>query len=96
MLKMSGRLLRWLACLLVCAAIVPVAAAQTGTPASGSAPLDLAAMTLTPADLDALGFEGYQVADGRTQTLEDRAAEQADDDTDAAEVEEFLRGVVVE
>lgn len=93
MLKITGRVFRWLACLLVFAAFVPVAAAQPATPASGSASLDLAAMTLTPADLDALGFEGYQVADGRTQTLDDRAAEQADDDTDQADVATFLTGL---
>jgi hypothetical protein len=38
-------------------------------------------------------LEGYLVADGRTQTLEDRAAEQADDDTDQADVASFLTGL---
>ncbi len=97
MRTMTDRLFRGLCGLLAFAVFAPAALAQPATPdatpASTSAPLDLAAMALTPADLEALGFDGYLVADGRTQTLEDRAAEQADDEDSQAEVSTFLSGI---
>jgi len=52
--------------------------------------LDLAAMALTPVDLDDLGFVDYVIADGRSQTLEDRVAEQTATGDDPDEIRTFL------
>jgi hypothetical protein len=97
MRMMTNRICRGLCGLLAFVVLAPVAQAQPATPdatpASASAPLDVAAMALTPVDLETLGLAGYLVADGRTQTLEDRAAEQAEDQDNLAEVTTFLTGL---
>jgi hypothetical protein len=97
MRTMTRRVFRGLCCLLTFVVFASATGAQPATPdatpVSTSAPLDLAAMALTPADLETLGFTGYLVADGRTQTLDDRVAEQAEDEDSRANVRSFLTGI---
>jgi hypothetical protein len=73
--------------------VVAIPLAGFGAPVSAqdaAAPLDLAAMTLTPADLNEPGF---QIGDGRTQTLEDRISAQVAEGADPADVRAFLEDV---
>lgn len=55
---------------------VLAASAQQATPEAEASALDLAAMVLTPVDLDDLGMSDFVIADGQSQTLEDRVDEQ--------------------
>ena len=48
-------------------------AAPTAAHAAAPAPLDLAAMTLTPADLAAVGWDGLGLASGQTLSATDLA-----------------------
>ncbi|MEA2525058.1 MAG: hypothetical protein QOF73_2285 [Thermomicrobiales bacterium] len=85
MRSLVTRFCRLVCLLLALIALVPAAMtarAQDASPASGAAPLDLAAMALTPDDLADLGLADFLIADGRTQSLEDRVAQQAADDGD--------------
>lgn len=82
--------------LLTIAILLPAAspALAEDAPAAASpvagALLDVAAMALTPDDLAAAGFAGYLIADGRTQSLEDRVAEQAAGGTSPARIRQSL------
>jgi hypothetical protein len=89
--------LRFITCLLLALWVaVPVFgsdaqdASPVASPAAGPAPLDVAAMALTPDDLAARGFADFLIADGRTQTLDDRVAEQASGGSDPAQIRAFL------
>lgn len=93
--------LRLIACLIVAlSAVMPAAlgasaqsASPVASPAAGVAPLDVAAMALTPDDLADNGFADFLVADGRTQTLDDRVAEQAAGGGDPAQIRTLLTGL---
>ena len=73
---MVTRLCR-LVCLLLAVSVLAPAAPTVGaqdaspiaSPLAGSAPLDVAAMALTPDDLADRGFASFLIADGRTQTV---------------------------
>lgn len=88
--------LRLIVGMIVAAMVLPLGtsfgAAQEGMfapPDEGEA-MDLAAMALTPDDLDDLGFADFLIADGRSQSLEDRVAEQASNTADAETIRAFL------
>lgn len=91
----GGRTGRWLAALLLLAALgaglvrpEAVAARQNG-PQDG--PLDLAAMALTPADLAEAGLEGYTISAAAWRTPEEIVASTANGlDLDEDEVAEVL------
>src|SRR5262245_15464855 len=68
-------------------------ASPVASPVAGVAPLDVAAMALTPDDLADNGFADFLVADGRTQTLDDRVAEQAASGGDPAQIRALLTGL---
>jgi hypothetical protein len=63
------------------------------SPAPAPALLDLAAMTLTPTDLADVGLSGFTVADGRTQSLDDRIAMQAAEGVDPQALRTYLTEV---
>jgi hypothetical protein len=77
------RLRRFVVLLLVLIALAPAAGAATQDASPVASPvvtaplIDLAAMTLTTDDLAERGFADFVIADGRTQSLEDRVAFQA-------------------
>ena len=98
--RMVSHLRRIAALLLALWALVPAAlgvsaqdASPVASPAAGVAPVDVAAMALTPDDLAGNGFADYLIADGRTQTLEDRVAEQAAGGGDPAQIRTLLTGL---
>jgi hypothetical protein len=68
-------------------------ASPVPSPDAGAAPLDIAAMALTPDDLADAGFADFLIADGRSQTLEDRVAEQATGGNDPLRVRASLSGL---
>lgn len=72
---------------------VLVANAQDDMFATDGDQLDIAAMALTPTDLDDLGYADYLIADGRSQTLEDRVTEQSTAADNPAAVRGFLEGL---
>jgi hypothetical protein len=68
-------------------------ASPAATPVAGEAPLDVAAMALTPDDLADFGLADFAIADGRTQTLDDRVGQQADAGEDPAAVRNLLSSI---
>jgi hypothetical protein len=50
-------------------------ASPVASPVAAATPLDLAAMTLTVDDLADVGYADFLIADGRTQSLEDRVTD---------------------
>lgn len=67
--------------------------AQEATPTTKVEQFDLAAMALTPTELDDLGYADYLIADGRSQTLEDRVTEQTTSSNNPDEIRAFLAGL---
>lgn len=77
-------------------AALPVAAQEASpvaSPVASAPPLDLAAMSLTADDLADQGFADYVIADGRTQSLEDRVAFQATGGDDPDKVRTSLSAI---
>jgi hypothetical protein len=93
MLKRTHGWLLAMVTLLVAGSLAGPALAQDATPVASpvaGAPLDLAAMTLTVDDLAEVGLTDYVIADGRSQSLMDRAIEQS---SSADEAQSTLSGL---